>query len=146
MRHVLACTLMALMLVGCASQPVAVTREPRAGVVSTHWEQDTVARWQIARDDGVWVCFENQCDKPAPEALVREVGRWGFKLAATREEAKYLLGIRAYLTKSVATRDGESVVAPIPAWPLLAQEDAQTKVRSWGRSEQPRFRDFGGSR
>jgi len=132
MVHRVAFTLVLLFaLAGCASRPAAVSRTPERGIVATHWQQGTIASWRIGREDTVWVCENSACRNPAPEALREAAARWGFRLAPTKEEAKYLLAVRAYLTMEVTTRDGERIIVPVPAWPLLTAKEPQSAVSAW---------------
>lgn len=129
-RLVFALTLL-LMLSGCASRPAAVSRVPERGIVATHWQQGTIAGWRIAREDAVWVCENPACRNPAPDAVQEAMARRGFRIAPSKEEAQYLLSVRAYLTTPVTARDGERFIAPVPAWPLLAAKEPQSTVPAW---------------
>lgn len=78
------------------------------------------------------VCLDDLCTNPAPESLRETVEKYGFRTTTNKEEAEYRMVIKAYVTMSAKNKDGETIVAPVYATPLVMRDDAaQEKVQPW---------------
>lgn len=129
---------LACVLAGCAAQtPVRVNGklvdkpESVEGVVTTQWQQGTIASWRIAASDKVLVCFDIGCKEPASESARQAIEKLGIKTAKDKQEAAYTLHIRGFVTKQVTGKDAESRVIPVPAQLLIGWEPTLDKTTPW---------------
>jgi hypothetical protein len=125
-------------LAGCAAQsPVRVNGklidkpESVEGIVTTQWQQGTLASWRIAATDRVLVCLDQGCKEPAPEPLRQAIEKLGIRTAKDKQEAAYTLSVRGFVTDRVTGRDGEKFVVPAPAIGLVGAEPTSSRVAPW---------------
>ncbi|MCX8146236.1 MAG: hypothetical protein N3C59_07860 [Azovibrio sp.] len=137
-KSVLMSIVAAAVMVGCASQsPVRVNGklidkpESVEGIVTTQWQQGTIASWRIAATDRVLVCLDQGCKEPAPEPLRQAIEKLGIRTAKDKQEAAYTLSVRGFVTDRVTGRDGEKFVIPAPAIGLVGAEPTSSRVAPW---------------
>lgn len=138
-KNVLMSIVVAIVMVGCASQsPVRVNGKlidkPNGvdGIAGTEWQLGTIASWRITPADKVLVCLDQGCNSKAPETLRRAIEKRGIQTAQDLQDAAYTLSIRGFVTTKVSNKDGEQIVAPLYAMPLVGAEQASgVKVSPW---------------
>lgn len=133
----------AAVMVGCASQsPVRVNGklidkpESVEGIVTTQWQQGTIASWRIAPSDKIYVCLNKKCEEPAIPSIQKLIQRHGFNTTMNKEEANYTLYMRAFVTAERSSNDGQRVAMPVWAYHYLDDEEtAQMLLKPWIRKE-----------
>lgn len=86
---------------------------------------------RLTERDFIKVCLDPRCQVQLPDNFAREIERRGFRLTHDEKQARYILWLRGFVTRTMSDRDGNPMIVPAYAVPLIAEERTGIALKPW---------------